>query len=170
MKFCYSSVIASLVLVSAQNAGSGAGSVEPTGPLAGTDRLSQFGLMTIHSGNTDVHQRTVVIYNDGTLGIDASKNITNFSGHLNIGENTISSVANATKVLAINEDNYPQFVESSESMQGTGNWTTQRVLKLDGKQSAVVCPSNGMRIAWNLQNSTTACDGGIGVELLVVSS
>lgn len=137
-------------------------------PSPGTNKSSQFGLVTMRSGNTKVHQKAVYVYNDGTLGI--SEEGDEFSGHLSVGPNIIYNVEsdpNENNVLTITEDHTLAFDKIEDLAEATQDWTTNQYLTWNGQQYAMVCPNDNNKLIWADENA--GCEGGIGVQLMVVS-
>jgi hypothetical protein len=137
-------------------------------PSPGTDKSSQFGLVSMRSGNSQVHQKTVYVYDDGTLGI--SENGDEFVGHLSVGPNIIYNVdsnPNENIVLTITEDHDLAFQEIEDLAEATQDWTTNEYLTWNGQEYAMVCPNDDNKIIWADENA--GCEGGIGVQLMVAS-
>ncbi|KAA8896525.1 hypothetical protein TRICI_006868 [Trichomonascus ciferrii] len=137
-------------------------------PSPGTNKSSQFGLVTLRSGTPEVHQKTVYVYDDGTLGISDEGD--EFAGHLSVGPNIIYNVdsnPNENIVLTITEDHTLAFDKIEDLADATQDWTTNQYLTWNGQEYAMVCPNDDNKIIWADENA--GCEGGIGVQLRVVS-
>lgn len=136
-------------------------------PSPGTDSTTAFGLITVRSGNSTVHQKTVHSYIDGSIGIDSDKG-DEFQGHLAVGPNHITNankMAPKNQVLTITEDHHLQFKQVEDLKDATQDWSTNQFLSWNGQQYAMVCPNDEYKIVWADENFD--CEGGIGVQLMV---
>lgn len=124
-----------------------------------------FGLITIHSGNTLVHLRTVNVYSDGGLGINDSAGARPFKGVI-FNEHGVIFQPEPIRILDVEQDHSLKIADTL--YHPTTGWTADGHLALEGKREGIICPTFDNRLYW--ANDDFTCPGGVGVDLLVVTT